>query len=173
MKAKVESEFPEIRRSVREIWLEPTLSDCYLFRDRYIVGCRTLAFDIETARDQITCIGFAPSIDKCLVVPFWKSLKGGNYWASFEEEIRAWEFVSSTLNLDIPKVGQNGLYDLQYLWMKYSIAVRKYSEDTMLLHHSLHPESEKGLGFLGSVYCNEPAWKQMRARGEKTIKRED
>jgi hypothetical protein len=42
----------------------------------------------------------------------------------------------------------------------------------MLLHHALHPESEKGLGFLGSVYTNEASWKLMRGKSE-TIKREE
>jgi hypothetical protein len=39
----------------------------------------------------------------------------------------------------------------------------------MLLHHALQPESEKGLGFLGSVYTNEASWKLMRT---STIKRD-
>jgi len=43
----------------------------------------------------------------------------------------------------------------------------------MLAHHALQPESEKGLGFLGSVYTNEPSWKLMRARGKGTIKKEN
>ena len=32
----------------------------------------------------------------------------------------------------------------------------------MLKHHAINPELEKGLGFLGSVYSYEPAWKLMR-----------
>jgi hypothetical protein len=43
----------------------------------------------------------------------------------------------------------------------------------MLLHHALQPEVQKGLGFLGSIYTEEPAWKIMRPRGKGTIKRED
>ncbi len=59
-----------------------------------------------------------------------------------------------------------------YLWQRYGIPVRNYTDDTMLMHHALQPESEKGLGFLGSVYCDEPAWKQMRKHGT-TIKKEE
>lgn len=173
VKAKVESEFREIRRPKRTIWMEPTLADLYRFRDQFILGCNVLSFDIETAGQQITCIGFAPRIDLALVVPFVDNRKGGSYWPTAAEELQAWKFVRETLALPMEKVGQNGLYDLQYLWMQYGIAVTNYSQDTMLLHHALHPESEKGLGFLGSVYTNEPSWKQMRSRGEKTIKRED
>ena len=50
--------------------------------------------------------------------------------------------------------------------------MRGAEEDTMLLHHALYPESLKGLGFLGSIYCDEGAWKGMR-KGTETIKRED
>jgi hypothetical protein len=34
----------------------------------------------------------------------------------------------------------------------------------MLMHHSIMPEMQKGLGFLGSVYTDEPAWKLMRRK---------
>ena len=70
------------------------------------------------------------------------------------------------------KIFQNGLYDISFLWRAYGIGVRGAEEDTMLLHHALYPESLKGLGFLGSIYCDEGAWKGMR-KGTETIKRED
>lgn len=171
-KAKIEAEFPEIRRPIRTIWMEPTLEDLDNFFSQYIVMADYLSFDIETAAGQITCIGFAPRIDLALVIPFLDNRKGGNYWSK-ENELKAWRFVERVLGTDIPKVAQNGLFDIQYLWMKYRIKVKNFCQDTMLLHHSLHPESEKGLGFLGSVYTNEVSWKDMRGRGEKTIKRED
>ncbi len=60
-----------------------------------------------------------------------------------------------------PLLFQNGMYDLQYLY-KMGFRPRACLEDTMLLHHSLFPELQKGLGFLGSVYSNEAAWKLMR-----------
>lgn len=174
MKAAVEAEFPEVRRSNREIWLDPTLDDIERFTREHINGCKVLAFDIETSHDQITCIGFAPRNDVCLVVPFWDVRSpNGSYWKSAEEEDEAWRLVAKILDGPEPKVGQNGLYDIQYLWMKYGIPVRNYDHDTMLLHHSLMPEAPKGLDFLGSVYCNEPAWKMDRPKGKNTIKRED
>jgi len=46
------------------------------------------------------------------------------------------------------------------------------SEDTMLCHHAIQPESLKGLGFLGSIYSDEATWKGM-AKHAKTIKRDD
>jgi hypothetical protein len=44
--------------------------------------------------------------------------------------------------------------------------------DTMLLHHSMYPELPKSLGFLGSIYTNEAAWKLMRRDAEE-LKRDE
>ena len=174
MKAKAESEFLELRRPKREVWIDPTIEDIILFKERYIDGCADLAFDIETSNEQITCIGFAPSIDRCLVIPIWDIRKpNGSYWGTLDEELMVWKLIASILAGPEPKVGQNGLYDIQYLWMRYGVPVVNYAHDTMLLHHSLLPECPKGLDFLGSVYTNEVAWKQDRPRGKNTIKRED
>src|SRR5215475_9206283 len=69
-KARRESEYPEIRRPRRLIYTEPTLSELDWFYDRFIRDARRLAVDIETRADRITCIGFAPSTNMALVVPF-------------------------------------------------------------------------------------------------------
>ena len=53
------------------------------------------------------------------------------------------------------------MYDLQYL-LRLGLRVNAASHDSMLLHHSIFPEMNKGLGFLGSIYSFEPAWKLMR-----------
>jgi len=43
----------------------------------------------------------------------------------------------------------------------------------MLLHHAMQPEMEKGLGFLGSLYTNEPSWKFMRTDHDNLKKGDD
>ena len=172
-KAKRQSEFPEIRRPHRYLHTEPSLVDLESFLADYILPARTLAFDIETAQKQITCIGFAPSADRALVVPFLDTRNGGNYWASSDDERAAWAFVRRVLDLPIPKVAQNGLYDVHWLWRNYGIPVRNFAHDTMLLHHALHPESQKGLGFLGSIYTDAPAWKTEKPKSTRTTKKED
>jgi DNA polymerase len=168
IKAKIESEYPETRLKMRSIWLEPSLTDLWDFERLHIRPASSLCFDIETAHGQITCIGFAPSPSAALVVPFVDLRRpSGSYWPSEVEEVAAWAFVRTILSSPIPKVGQNGLYDIQWLLSRYRINVRNYADDTMLLHHSLHPELDKGLGFLGSIYTNEGAWKVQRPRGQK------
>jgi hypothetical protein len=54
------------------------------------------------------------------------------------------------------------MYDIAFLWRAYGVKVMNADEDTMLLHHALYPESEKSLGYLGSIYTDEGSWKRMR-----------
>lgn len=171
-KARNESAFPEIRRPERFIWIEPTLKDLQDFKWNYIIPSPDLSIDIETAADQITCIGFAPTNNVALVVPFMDDSKPGkNYWPTLEEELQAWEWVRDICSLNKRIVFQNGLFDMHRLWRSYGITVPRAEDDAMLLHHALQPELEKGLEFLGSIYTDEAKWKFMRQR--HSFKKED
>lgn len=172
MKARRESEFPEIRRPERTVFIEPTIADLEWFYVRHVITAHRIAFDIETLGEQITCIGFATSPQYAICIPFHDPRREGtNYWASKDDERAAWAFVRKVLHGPQPKTAQNGLYDLYFLWKSYGLTVTNCEDDTMLLHHSLLPESEKSLGFLGSVYTNESSWKLMR--GKKTTIKKD
>lgn len=171
-KANRESTFPEIRRPFREIWIEPTEEDVHEFFNR-INQTDLLSVDIETSGREITCIGFAPSHRLALVVPFYDAKrKDRNYWPSFESERRVWGIIRSVLESPLPrKLFQNGLFDIAVLYRGYGIRTAGATEDTMLLHYSLQPEMLKGLGFLGSMYCDEGAWKELRKQA--TLKRDE
>ncbi len=174
IKAHRESKFPEIRRPQREVWTEPSLQDMETFFETHLLPARSISFDIETFGNQITCIGFSPDERIALVIPFHDQRKSGaNYWNTELDERKAWEFVRKVLALPQPKIAQNGLYDIHFLWRGYGIPVTNFEDDSMLLHHALQPESQKGLSFLGSVYTNEASWKLMRTRGKTTIKRDE
>lgn len=167
-KAKRESIFPDIRRPQCVVHIAETISDLESFYDR-LVSATSLAFDIETSGNQITCIGFATDKSTSMVVPFVDNRNldegsKGSYWKTASDEALAWDFVRRVLDLPCPKFGQNTLYDIHFLWRGYGIVVRNYADDTMLLHHALQPESLKGLGFLGSVYTNHSSWKTMRTK---------
>jgi uracil-DNA glycosylase len=164
MKAKRESAYADIRRPQREIWIEPGLDDIREFVARYIRGCSLLSVDIETAGDRITCIGFAPSYDRCIVIPFDdERQRGGSYWSDQRSEKDCWEIVRDVLiEPKIPKLFQNGAYDIAFLWRSMRIPVYGAEHDTLLLHHALQPESLKSLGFLGSIYSDEGTWKGPR-----------
>jgi len=172
-KAKREATYPEVRRLERTIWIQPTIEDLYDFKRTQIEGCARLAVDIETAGNQITCIGFAPNPRVAIVVPFVDGRRlGKNFWGNASSERAAWKFVKDILvDRSISKVFQNGLYDIAFIWRATGIKTYGAEHDTMLLHHALQPEALKGLGYLGSVYTDEGNWKQMRRVA--TIKRDD
>jgi uracil-DNA glycosylase len=164
-KAERQSHFPDLRRPKRELWIEPTLEDLYEFRRRYLTSGTTVVIDIETYRTQVTTIGFSPGPGVGLVVPFFDfRRKDRSFWPDGRTELAAWTFVRRVCEDDtIAKCFQNGLYDIAFLWRAVGIKVRNAEHDTMLLHHSLQPESLKGLGYLGSIYTDERSWKHMRS----------
>lgn len=174
-KARRESEYPEIRRPKRTIYTEPLLSELNWFEEKFILPNPRLSVDIETRGDIITCIGFAPTPQVALVVPFEDLRRpGGLYWPSLNDELAAWSWVRRVLDSPAEKVFQNGLFDMHRLWRGYGIPVRNAEHDTMLLHHALQPESPKALDYLGSIYTDESAWKLgIRLKHKGTIKKED
>lgn len=164
--------YPEIRRPHREIWIEPTYDDLVRFEEEHILRATYLSVDIETSGTMITCIGFATSASVGLVVPFTSAESpDGSYWKSTAEEVRAFRWCQRQCSRPIRKIGQNFLYDMHHLWRNYATPMLGGNDDSMLLHHALQPEMEKGLGFLGSIYTDEASWKFMRHK--ETIKRED
>jgi uracil-DNA glycosylase len=169
-----EKDHPDVRRPPCEIWTEPSLEDIREFISRYILGCPLLSVDIETSGSQITCIGFAPRQDLALVVPIHDTRQAsGSYWPTADAELSCWQLIRSVLeDRTIPKLFQNGLYDIAFLLRSKGIRVRGARDDTMLLHHALQPESLKGLGYLGSIYTDHGPWKSERMKSD-TIKRDE
>lgn len=173
LKAKREAEFPEIRRLRREALINPTLDEIHAWIVREAHNAAALAVDIETARGQIDMIGFAASPTKLMSIPFFNTGTFANYWPSVADEVAARQAVQQLLTLPCPKIFQNGLYDMQYL-LREGFTLRNVAEDTMLMHHALYPEMPKGLGFLGSIYCNEASWKLLnRRRSDEVVKKDD
>jgi DNA polymerase I-like protein with 3'-5' exonuclease and polymerase domains len=177
MKAKRQSSFPEIIRPRRFIHLRPSLEDLETFWQDYILPSPGLSVDIETKHPLITCVGIAPSPDRAIVIPFFDQEKAtGNYWVTPREERIAWKFVERCINHEGKRVfGQNFQFDVQYLWRFMGITAKSWRDDTMLMHHALQIEMDKGLGFLASIYSEELAWKFMHKRraADRSGKKED
>lgn len=171
-KALRESLFPSLVRPERFVIINPELQDIFSWWVE-AKNASMLAVDIETKWQMISCIGFGASKSDALVIPFTDLSKPGfNYWPTHSTELSAWMITKTILESPIPKLFQNGMYDLQYI-VKMGIRPRNVMHDTMLLHHSLYPEMLKGLGFLGSIYTNEAAWKLMGRPKADTVKRDE
>lgn len=170
IKAKRESTFQDIRRPDCEIWIEPTIEDIQRFITEhiYVPNPPLLSVDIETSGVRVTCIGFGTRGDLAIVIPFDDSRKpDGNYWPTAKLERQCWEIIRGVLeDGTIPKLFQNGVYDINFLYRSYGIRTFGAKEDTMLLHHARQPESLKGLGYLGSVYTDHGSWKHMRKESD-------
>ena len=163
VKARDGQHTPTIDWPHRELWLDPTLEDLRRFDAVLQVrGTDALSIDIETAKGEITSVAFAPSPFFSLCVPF--SFDDRSYWPTAAHEVAAWEWVKRWCESPFPKLLQNGLYDAQWLWEKRGIALRNYLHDTRLAHHALFPELPKSLGFMGSLWAQERAWKMLAAR---------
>jgi hypothetical protein len=168
-KVKYEAEFNDIRRIERWLTIEPTLAEIAAWIER---PAAYYAVDIENHYGPLSMVGFARSHDDALVIPFIDESKPGwNYWPSVEDEVQAWKLADTLLRKPVPKLFQNGIYDLTHL-LRAGFRPTQCQDDSMLLHHSLYPEMLKGLGFLGSVYSHEIAWKQMRTKGNN-LKRDE
>lgn len=174
LKARREAEFPGISRPQRFVTINPTFAE---IREFYIeaAAAKKIAIDVETRNSQITCAGFAISASRAIVIPFVDLRKQPpHYWATLEDECEAACWVQKLLLLPAEKIFQNGMYDIQY-FLREGYLLHNCMHDTMLRHHSLFPEMLKGLGFMGSIYTDEPAWKLMRPRSKEAdqLKRDD
>ena len=176
IKALRERETPLITRPARTIIINPTIEEVEIWtRETLSDDARyaALAPDIETMNGQIRCIGFARSASEAIVIPFIADKSGSSYWSDARDEYHAWACVRDLLASPLPKIFQNGMFDMQYL-IRMGMHVVNARHDTMLLHHVMYPEMQKSLGFLGSIYTNETAWKLMRLhKGEEELKRDE
>ncbi len=165
---------PEVFYPKRELLLAPSIQQVEDFAVKtFIDQPPLLSVDIETGWGMLTCIGFAPSTESAICIPFVDLRKPNkSYWGSVEKEIRAWRVVTTLLTSGIPKLGQNfAAYDAYWLLAKYGIKTMNLLHDTRLLHHAIYPELPKDLAFLGASYTQQGNWKTW-AHSAKT-KRDD
>ncbi len=173
MKAQTEAASPSVELKKREITIYPQTEDIPNWVAEHVEPGKMLSVDIETGAGQITCIGFGADELHSLVIPFMLEDRT-SYWQTEAEEIYTWGCVKGLLEDEtIPKLFQNGSYDIQWLAGRMGIMVSNYRFDTMVLHHALYSELPKSLEFLGSVYTNERSWKNWKPKRMKVSKKDD
>ena len=153
-KAKNESLNPELTRPERQlVYNFQTVSEVLEWLD-YFEQSPVVCFDIEVLNYELACIGFSSEPNIAVSIPL------AGKW-SLEDEALIWLGIQRVLgNPASTKVGQNLIFDNQFLLTRCAIEVRGPLEDTMIAHSIMFPELPKGLGFLGSIYCGTQAyWK--------------
>lgn len=121
-----------------------------------LAKCDYLTIDIETVQDPlaISCVGFAGikfsdtgiSIN-CFVIPM------DSEWNL--------SYIRKLAGLKIPKILQNGKYDINYL-LRYNIITWGYMWDTATMMHSLYSELPKNLAFLSAFFVRDGRyWKDL------------
>lgn len=145
----------------RLTWLIDQANAHAEFGSRFPLVC-----DLETRSGLIACVGFAWSKRDAICIPLMCTERKEGYF-SYEDECIISGLIRKLLtHPGIYLVGQNFLYDAQYiaaqLWVKVRIAF-----DTMLMHHLCWPGggdptkskstaqgvTRKGLSHLSSLYC--------------------
>jgi len=115
-------------------------------------GPKLIAIDLETRAGHIACFGMADSDSAAMCIPFMQAKTPYSYWEP-QDELRITELLRNVLvhpNLRI--VGQNFLYDAQYIWRFFGVVVKIFW-DTRILQSVLYPGTPAALYYLASLYC--------------------
>lgn len=166
IKAKKESEFPEIRKLNRQFKINPTFEEVINELDRLEKVAEYISEDIETYKGSgiIRCIGLTDSITTSFTIPFVSAYTP--IWRN-EEEIEIWHKLQKLLLYSNKKiVVQNASFEQKMLesWLE---GIMPIWMDTMRAHALVYPELSHNLGFLGSIYTDMPYWKDREEDNEK------
>lgn len=161
-RAKEESLNPSLIEEDRTLITAPSLSrvqaECNRLRQ-----AKYISFDIETYKEgwpkYIKCIGFSAQKNRAICIPI-VGREGGHYWKTATAEAEVWMEIRSVLMSPAKKIAQNAPFDMSIL-SYMGIPINNLWADTMLMHHTLHPELPKSLAFLCSVYTRQPFYKDM------------
>lgn len=174
VKAAAEAELgPQFVYPKVEILVEPTLDDIRRFVPEALAS-KKLSVDIETGWGQITSIAFAPRTDLAMSIPFIDLRKTNkSYWPTAGMEFAAWRLVEEMLVSDVPKVGQNFMYDIMWLYEKHGIGVRNYRFDTRIRHKVLYPELPADLANMSASYTRVGSYKWRAGRYQTATAKKD
>lgn len=151
-KAKLESEFPELKRPERQLVYDFGSVSEVLEWLKYYEEQPFVCFDIEVLNYELACIGFSSDPAVACSIP----LTG--QWTE-QEECEIFRGIQRVLGNPLSiKIAQNAVFDIHFLLTKCGIAVRGPIRDTMIAHSVMFPELQKGLAFLVSVYCGSQAY---------------
>ena len=99
-------------------------------------GKREIVLDVETYKEHLTCIGIAVDKETALCIPLVR-MEGERLvpaWTEEEHIELLGKLIAILRHPNCYVMGQNFLYDLQYLW-RWLHVIPKVSFDTMIAQH--------------------------------------
>lgn len=165
-------DFPEIRRPLEATIIEPTGADRNAWAEWLVSPAGTLSpefrwnhgsdvalqtestrlpsdpfltGDIEYIGSKLLCLGATRHGDISIVFP---TRTTGDI-----------QFIRDILLSGVPLCFQNAMFDCSILEYFYDIACLKYLQhDTMIAMHAAYTEFPKDLGFIASIFTEQPVW---------------
>lgn len=125
------------------------------------IGCDIETINIPNELPIVTRVGFAPSGEEGISIPF--TLNGKVCW-TLEEWAEILQAMSRLLLEGPQMIFQNGFYDLTVLGYMFGLRVGKIPRDTMIQQHCAYPHLRKGLDYQTSVYTWTPYYKEDRKK---------
>jgi len=144
--------------------LFPSIADVEGFVDTAVKAKSLIGVDIEGFR-KIMMVGLSKSSSEVLVVPFIK--QGGRPYWNAVDELRVHKALGRLLKL-CPTMYQNAQFDV-YALETQGYTVGNIAHDTMILHHSIHPELPHKLGYIVSIYGETPYWKDIVLQSDEAM----
>lgn len=105
----------------------------------------------------LDCVGFSDRASRAM------SLSLDVPWAL--------DVVRQLCALPVPKAMQNGLFDCWWL-AEYDAPVANFRDDSLCMHHCLHPKGDHDLAYLASIDTREPYWKDDHKTIDTETRRE-
>lgn len=171
IKVKAQSGFPEVRLPRRNILSHLSAQEAVSLLDSAPGFAERVGLDIETTVQTIKgtkfakdlfCFSMAVSPSQTMVVPLvGQDLKPA--YTTDEELAILLALGRLCENPNVVKVGQNIIFDATYLYSQFGIRTWPI-DDTMVAHRLLYSEFDADLGFLCSMYTDEPYYKDIAGK---------
>jgi uracil-DNA glycosylase len=159
-RAKQQADFSDIRRPPRTLRVCRNSAELVEFIERKRNKNR-VALDIEALHCIPTCLGLAFDRYEGMSVPLWNV--AGLSRIPDADLAQIWLILAELLmNPKFKKVGQNFKYDEDKI-SRLGLPIDKLWSDTMLKAFAINPELPKNLGFITSIFTEEPYYKHEGA----------
>ncbi len=143
-----ESNYSDIRRPTRDFTIDAGLHDTLEWLAHV---ADPISVDIETFPGGVSCVGISDRADRAICIPFTGGCLSvtelATVWRRLDHLFRTRRIIGQNIQFDVTK--------LERLGFKFE----ELEFDTMLAHHLLWPELAHDLGFIVSMYTDEPFYK--------------